>query len=57
MGILLAVLIAALLVAYPFSRLLPHYGINPMWSLAAVTWIGALVLLWVIALRKPVARS
>lgn len=57
MSALLALLISAALVAYPFSRILPHYGINPLWSLAAVTGIGALVLLWVVALRQPRVRS
>lgn len=40
-----------LLVAYPFSRILPRVGLNPWISLVAVIPIGAVVLLWVVAFR------
>ena len=50
---LLSLLIAAALVAYPFSRILPRYGINPWISLVSVFPPGALLLLWIIAFREP----
>ena len=52
---LLAILIAAALVAYPFSRILPRVGLNPWISLVAIIPIGAVVLLWIVAFRdwKP----
>ncbi len=52
-GGLIGLLIAAALVAYPFSRILPRYGINPWFALFAVIPVGALVLLWIIAFREP----
>ena len=51
LGGLLPILIAAALVAYPFSRILPRVGINPWWSLASITAVGAIVLLWIVAFR------
>ena len=47
----ISLLIGALLVSYPFSRILPRVGLNPWLSLIGATWIGALVLLWIVALR------
>ena len=52
-GGVIGVLIAAALVAYPFSRILPRYGINPWFSLVAIIPLGALILLWIIAFREP----
>ena len=48
---LIAILIAAALLAYPFSRILPRVGLNPWLSLVAIIPIGAVVLLWIVALR------
>lgn len=48
---LIPLVIAAALLAYPFSRILPRVGLNPWWSLVAVTAIGAIVLLWIVAFR------
>lgn len=48
---LIALLIAAALLAYPFSRILPKVGLNPWLSLVAIIPIGAVILLWVVALR------
>ena len=56
-GGFIGLLVAALLVAYPFSRILPRYGINPWVSLVAVIPIGALILLWFIAFREPERRG
>ncbi|MBT8456753.1 MAG: hypothetical protein HKO95_09335 [Rhodobacteraceae bacterium] len=50
-GALFSLLIMGLLVAYPFSRILPRVGLNPWISLVAVIPIGAVVLLWVVAFR------
>ena len=48
---LIAILIAAALLAYPFSRILPRVGMNPWISLVAIIPIGAVILLWIVALR------
>lgn len=48
---LIALLIAAAILAYPFSRILPRVGMNPWISLVAIIPIGAVILLWVVALR------
>ncbi len=48
---LIAILIAAAILAYPFSRILPKVGLNPWLSLVAIIPIGAVILLWVVALR------
>jgi hypothetical protein len=50
-GGLIYYLIAAALVAYPFSRILPRAGLNPWISLVAIIPLGAIVLLWVVAFR------
>lgn len=44
-------LIAAAVIAYPFSRILPRVGLNPWVSLVAIIPLGAIVLLWLVALR------
>ena len=51
LGGLLSFLIYAALVVYPFSRILPRVGLNPWISLAAIIPFGAVILLWVVALR------
>lgn len=51
LGGLISILIAAALIAYPFSRILPRVGLNPWISLVAIIPIGAIVLLWIVALR------
>ena len=51
LGTLLPLLIGAALVSYPFSRILPRVGLNPWWSLVGATWVGALILLWIVAMR------
>ncbi len=50
-GGLLYYLIAAAVIAYPFSRILPRVGINPWVSLVAIIPLGAIILLWVVAFR------
>ncbi|MDU8945869.1 hypothetical protein [Ovoidimarina sediminis] len=51
LGTVISFLIGAALVSYPFSRILPRVGLNPWISLIGATWIGALVLLWIVAFR------
>ena len=48
---LISILIAAALLAYPFSRILPRVGLNPWISLVAIIPIGAVILLWIVAFR------
>lgn len=50
MDFLLWILIAVACVV-PMVRLLPHFGINKMWACIAVLPVGAVVLLWVMALK------
>lgn len=45
-------LISAVLLVVPFWMLLPRAGLAPQWALAAVIPFGAIVLLWVLALRR-----
>ncbi len=52
MGIVFGLLVAAALVAFPFSRILPRVGIDPWVSLVAVIPLGAVILLWVVAFRN-----
>ena len=35
----------------PMLKLLPHFGVNKNWAFAAVIPLGALVLLWVMAMK------
>lgn len=56
-GGLLSILIFGALVAYPFSRILPKYGLSPWFALVAVVPLGAIILLWVLAFREPVAGA
>jgi hypothetical protein len=48
---LILLLIAAAVLAYPFSRILPRVGLNPWWSIFAIVPVFAIVLLWVVALK------
>ena len=50
MGTLLYLVLAAL-TAIPLFKLLPRFGINALWSLAAFVPFGIVVLLWVMAAR------
>ena len=50
-GGLLYYLIAAAVIAFPFSRILPRVGINPWVSLVTIIPLGAIILLWVVAFR------
>ena len=53
LGGFLSFLVFGALVAYPFSRILPRYGIDAWYALFAVIPLGALVLLWIVAFREP----
>jgi hypothetical protein len=46
---LIWLLLGAALTVFPMWKLLERTNINPLWSLAAVTGIGLIVLLWVLA--------
>lgn len=35
----------------PFLKLLPHFGVKSYWAYAAIIPLGALVLLWVMAMK------
>lgn len=35
----------------PFLKLLPHFGVKAGWAYAAIIPLGALVLLWVMAMK------
>jgi hypothetical protein len=48
MEILFFVVLAALTII-PLWTLLPHFGINKLWSLAALIPLGLIVLLWIMA--------
>ena len=50
-GILWFFILAAAVI-YPLYRMLPKYGFNPMWSLAAVLPVGLVILLWVMAFAE-----
>jgi hypothetical protein len=43
--------IIAALTIIPLWTLLPHFGINKWWSLAALVPLGLIILLWVMAGR------
>jgi len=56
MGVLIWLLACAALIV-PFYMLLPHFGLNPWWSLVAFTLIGTIALLWIMSLRlRDMAR-
>ena len=42
----------AALTIIPLYKLLPQYGVNQWWALAAVVPLGVIVLLWVMASRS-----
>ena len=44
-------LLVAVLTVIPLFKLLPSYGINALWSLAAILPFGVIVLLWIMAAR------
>jgi hypothetical protein len=44
-------LIGAALTIFPMWKLTERAGLNPLWSLASITGIGLIVLLWVLAYR------
>jgi hypothetical protein len=44
-------LIGVALTIIPMWRLTEKAGYNPLWSLASVTGIGLIVLLWLLAMR------
>ena len=45
-------LVAAALFVVPFWMLLPRAGMAPQWALVAAIPFGAIVLLWVLALKR-----
>lgn len=47
-------LIAGLLVAIPFWKILPRYGISSWVAIAAIIPLIAVILLWVIAFRDKI---
>ncbi len=53
LGGFLSFLVFGALVAYPFSRILPRVDLSPWWALVAFIPLGALILLWIVALREP----
>ncbi|MCB1312300.1 MAG: hypothetical protein KDK29_10625 [Sedimentitalea sp.] len=42
---------ATVVTVIPLLKLLPHFGINKYWALAAAIPFGVLVLLWVMAAK------
>ena len=48
---LLFFLLLAALTIIPLWTLLPYFGINKLWSLAALIPLGLIVLLWIMAGR------
>ncbi len=50
MQVLWFVVLGALTVV-PLFKLLPRFGLNPWWSLAALFLPGLIVLLWIMASR------
>jgi len=44
-------LIIAVLTFIPMVKLLPHFGIQKFWAFACIIPLGALVLLWVMAMK------
>lgn len=45
-------LVSAALLVVPFWMLLPRAGITPHWALVAAIPLGAIVLLWILAIRR-----
>ncbi|HSF96867.1 MAG TPA: hypothetical protein VLA52_17710 [Thermohalobaculum sp.] len=48
----LLILVVTALVVIPFWMILPRAGVAPAWALAAIIPLGAVVLLWVLALKS-----
>jgi hypothetical protein len=48
---LIWLIIGAALTIIPMWKLTERAGINPIWSLVAVTGIGLIILLWILAFR------
>ncbi len=44
-------LLISVLTVIPMLKLLPHFGINKYWALAAVIPLGALALIWWMSLK------
>jgi hypothetical protein len=49
-------LIGVALTIFPLWKLSEREGINPLWSLVAITGVGLIVLLWVLAFRGDARR-
>ena len=45
------------LTVIPFFQLLPHFGINAMWSLIAILPVGVIILLWIMATKLKELES
>ena len=48
---LLWFIVLSALTVVPLFKLLPHFGLNPWWALAALIPLGLIVLLWIMASR------
>jgi len=48
----LFLVLGALLVVIPFWMILPRAGLSSFWALCSFIPLGALVLLWVLALKR-----
>ena len=56
----MAILVYAILVVLtvvPFFQLLPHFGINAVWSLIAILPVGVIILLWIMATKRKELES
>lgn len=42
-------LVISVLTVIPLLKLLPHFGVNKYWALAAAIPVGTVVLIWVMA--------
>ena len=56
-GMITGFLFMAVLLAVPFWRILPRFGIAKWWALVAILPVGALILLWIVAFRDAVERE
>jgi len=45
-------ILVSVAVVIPMYRLLPQFGLNPLWSLISFVPLGLIVLLWVMAFRQ-----
>lgn len=48
---LLWFIVLSALTVVPLFKLLPRFGLNPWWALAALIPLGLIVLLWIMASR------